>query len=97
MDSLQPYLSLLFCLANLLGMLAHYVKKWARGQYRGNLWAYLIADNPRASLAAIITCLGSAAGVIATGTLHGMSVATALWLGLLTGYTVDSAVNKTDK
>lgn len=94
---MRQHLVLLFYLAGLLGMLGHYTKKWARGQYAGNLWAYLIADNPRASLASVITYLAATTGVVATGTLDTMDFATALGLGFVTGYTVDSAVNSTSR
>lgn len=98
-DSIQAvaaqYLAVVFYFAGLLGMLAHYTKKWARGQYDGNLWAYLFADQPRASLAAFITYTGSAAAVIATGSIGGMSVAQVAALGFGCGYAIDSAVNRT--
>jgi hypothetical protein len=84
-----------FYLASLLGMLAHYAKKWGRGEYAGNLMAYLVADNPRASFATVMSCLGASAAIVATGTLHSMDTATALALGFTTGFAIDSAVNKT--
>lgn len=86
--------ALVFYVCGLAGMVAHYTKKWARGEYRGNLWAYLVADNPRATLAAVITYAGTAAGVVATGTLHGMDLATVAALGFTTGFALDSAINK---
>ncbi len=89
------HLALVFYLAGIIGMLAHYTKKWARGQYVGNLWAYLFADHPRASLAAVITYTATAAGVLTTASLAGMTLAQVAALGFTTGYAIDSAVNRT--
>lgn len=89
-----PWLSaVVFYALGLVGMGAHYAKKWARGQYAGNLWAYLFADNPRASLAAVLTYTAAAAGVMATGSIDGMTLAQVAALGFGTGYVSDSAVN----
>jgi hypothetical protein len=87
------HLALVFYLAGLLGMVAHYTKKWARGQYAGNLWAYLFADHPRASLVAVITYTAAAAGVLVTGSIEGMKLYQVAALGFTTGYAIDSAVN----
>lgn len=89
------HLAIVFYLAGFVGMVAHYVKKWTKGEYAGNLWAYLFADNPRASLAAVITYAGAAAAVVATGSLDGMKLAQVAALGFTTGYAIDSTVNKT--
>ncbi len=88
------HLALVFYLAGIIGMLGHYTKKWARGQYAGNLWAYLFADHPRASVAAFITYTAAAAGVLATASLDGMTLAQVAALGFTTGYAIDSAVNQ---
>lgn len=84
-----------FYVAGFLGMIAHYTKKWAKGEYVGNLWAYLYADKPRASLYAILTYSGAAAAVVATGTLDTMKIGTVAALGFTTGYMIDSSVNST--
>lgn len=89
------HLAVLFYLAGLLGMLAHYVKKWSRGEYKGNLWAYLVADNPRATLSTVITYAAAATAVVATGSIAGMSLAQVFAAGFTTGFAIDSAVNKT--
>ena len=87
--------AIVFYAFGLAGMAAHYMKKWARGQYAGNLWAYLFADNPRASLAAVLTYTAAAASVIATGSIDGMTLAQVSAVGFATGYVSDSAVNAT--
>lgn len=87
--------TIMFYAFGIVGMGAHYIKRWARGQYAGNLWAYLFADNPRASLAAVLTYTAAAAGVIATGSIDGMTLAQVAALGFGTGYVSDSAVNAT--
>lgn len=92
-EFLEHHAILLFYFTGVVGMLAHYTKKWARGEYLGNLWAYLFADNPRASIAAAVTHLGAVAAVVASGDITTLDVTTLAALGFLTGYTVDSAVN----
>lgn len=84
-----------FYIAGLLGMLAHYMKKWSKGEYVGNLWAYLYADKPRATLYAVITYVGASTAVVATGVLTGMQIASIIALGFTTGYVIDSSVNST--
>ena len=86
---------ILFYLSGLVGMLGHYVKKWGRGEYKGNLWAYLFADNPRASLAAVVAYTAAAAMVMSSGRLSGLEIDVLVGLGFMTGYTVDSSVNST--
>lgn len=95
LDRAPWHYAAVFYALGLVGMAAHYVKKWSRGQYAGNLWAYLFADNPRASLAAVLTYTGAAASVIATGSIDGMTLAQVSALGFFTGYASDSAVNAT--
>lgn len=92
---LSEYPAILFYVAGFAGMLAHYVKKWAKGEYTGNIWAYLYADKPRATLYAFITCAGTLTAVVATGTLTTMQIAPIIALGFTTGYVIDSSVNST--
>lgn len=94
---LSKYPSATFYLAGFLGMLAHYTKKWAKGEYQGNLWAYLYADKPRASLYAFLTYTGAATAVVTTGVLGSMAFSAIVALGFTTGYTIDSSVNSTEK
>jgi hypothetical protein len=84
-----------FYIAGFLGMLGHYVKKWSKGEYIGNLWAYLYADKPRATLYAFITYAGAATAVVSTGVLASMQIAPIIALGFTTGYMIDSSVNST--
>lgn len=96
-EMIAKHYAVAFYAAGFAGMLAHYTKKWAKDEYKGNLWAYLYADKPRASLYAFITYAGAAAAVVATGTIDGMKVHTIIGLGFLTGYAIDSSVNSTGK
>jgi len=84
-----------FYVAGFVGMLAHYTKKWAKGEYLGNLWAYLYADHPRATLYAVLSYVGVAAAVVSTGQLDGLKLGTLAALGFTTGYACDSAMNST--
>lgn len=92
---LSKYQAAMFYVFGIIGMLAHYTKKWAKGEYIGNLWAYLYADKPKASLYALLTYSGAAAAVVATGTLDAMKIGAVVALGFTTGYAIDSSVNST--
>lgn len=99
MDTLKDFLSnyptVVFYLAGLFGMVNHYTKKWARGEYKGSLWSYMCTDNPKSSLLAITSYIGTAAAIASTGALEAMNLGPLIGLGFTTGYTVDSVVNKT--
>jgi hypothetical protein len=58
--------TLVFLAVAMIGMVMHAVKKWADGDINGNLidW-YLV--NPRATVRALLTCLGGLAGLVLTG------------------------------
>ena len=90
---ISKHYAVVFYLSGVLGMLAHYAKKWGKGEYKGSLFSYMFTDCPKATLAAVLTYTGAAATIMATGTLAGMDVATVGALGFTTGYAIDSSVN----
>jgi len=85
---------LIFAGAAGVGMLAHYVKSWAKGEITGNLVDYLFRDNPRATVLSLGGVLAAVATTFATGTLTGMSLQQLLLSGFTTGFAIDSTLNK---
>lgn len=88
-----------FMLAGIVGMVAHYVVRWAYGQIEGSLWRYLFVDSPRRTLLALIGLASLAITAVSTGiftTPDGAFTgwANVLWTGLTTGFGSDSVVNK---
>ena len=100
-NSMEAQILLGFMLAGILGMLGHFVVKWAYGQIAGNLIAYMFTGdkNMRRTLLATIALLSVALTAVSTGiftTAEGVFVgwANVLWQGVLTGFGSDSVVNK---
>ncbi|HZR37260.1 MAG TPA: hypothetical protein VFA75_17960 [Nevskia sp.] len=85
---------LIFTAVAIAGMLAHYVKSWAKGEISGNLVDYLFRDNPRATVLSLGGVLTAVATTAATGTLDGMSLQQLLLSGFTTGFAIDSTLNK---
>lgn len=87
-----------YLVSGLLGMVAHYVTKWAKGEIIGNLFSYLFLDKPKATVAALMAFLMSAAALLATG---GISLSTEpmmlIGAGFGIGWTCDSGLNKGEK
>ncbi|HZR35501.1 MAG TPA: hypothetical protein VFA75_09010 [Nevskia sp.] len=85
---------LIFAGVAIAGMLAHYVKSWAKGEISGNLVDYLFRDNPRSTVLSLGGVLTAVATTAATGTLDGMSLQQLLLSGFTTGFAIDSTLNK---
>ena len=88
-----------FILAGIVGMIAHYIVRWAYGQIEGSLWKYLFVDSPRRTLLAFIGLAGLALTAVSTGiftTPEGLFTgwSNVLWTGLTTGFGSDSVANK---
>lgn len=92
---LIPLAIYLFC--GLLGVIAHYTKKWARGEIQGNLFCYLFIDHPKETVAVLLTFLTSAAALLAAGSI---SISTdpmmLIGAGFGIGWACDSGLNKGD-
>ena len=86
-------------LAGIIGMMAHYALKWARGEIRGSLLCYLWTSK-RSTALSFFTYVGLAAGAIASGafvTDLGAFVGWKMvfWMGITNGFTIDAIANKT--
>jgi hypothetical protein len=80
-----------FILAGLAGMVAHWFKKWATGEFDCNLYEYIMVHK-RHTAGAVLTTVGSIIGLVATGNVE-ISQQT-LALAFFAGYTFDSSMNK---
>ena len=76
------------------GMLAHYVKKWLRGEIAGDLVTYFVRDYPKRTFGAVATLMGTVVAMFLSNQLDGMDIKPMLMLALTTGYAVDSIANK---
>ena len=86
--------TLMLSLAAVIGMLAHYVKKWGRKEITGNLFDYLVVDYPGNTIAALMTLAAAIVAIVATGQLTSMQPPAIMALGFGAGWTIDSGVNK---
>ena len=82
-----------------LGMVIHYIRRWAEQEIAGNLWDYLFCQTPRRTLLSVLGILSWSAGEVAAGlftTAEGAFIGWALVIisGLKTGYAGDSLLNK---
>lgn len=86
---------MMYICAGLVGIVAHYVSKWARGEIKGNLFYYLFIDNPKWTLATLMGFFASAAGLLAAGSIS-MSTDPLMLLGagFGIGWACDSAITK---
>lgn len=91
MEAQQLYALLL---SGIVGMMAHYLNKWATGQIEGNLLDYLFRDHARNTVLSLGTYVGFALTTVTSGALDGAGWFTALWMGATTGFAVDSITNK---
>jgi len=80
--------------AGLVGMVAHYMSKWFRGEITDSLMGYFFKVYNRRTVATLISLAVAEATAFATSTLDVASLQTILSVGFLAGYSLDSAVNK---
>lgn len=78
-----------FYTIGILSMLMHGVKKWTMGEVRGNLidWYW---SHPRASLGAVMACLGGIATLILSGVLTDYTISAQLVAAWGVGYGSDT-------
>lgn len=76
------------------GMLAHYLKKWLRGEIVGDLGDYLFRDHKSATVLAVLSLFGTSASLWLSGQFAGMQPGPFLLLAFATGWACDSALNK---
>jgi hypothetical protein len=89
MEKYLTMTSLIFLLIALASMLTHGVKKWVNGEIQGDLidW-YLV--HPRASIGAVMACIGGVMVAILTGTLTAPIDGTAILAAWGLGYGADT-------
>ncbi|QSB01972.1 hypothetical protein JWZ98_03145 [Methylomonas sp. EFPC1] len=83
---------LLLLLAALFGLFCHWLKKWARGQTKAEFKAYMLSHRKH-SIASVCTTLGAVATLYTVGDV--VLSSQTLALAFLSGFTLDSVVNKT--
>ncbi len=86
--------ALIFAGVACAGMIAHYVKAWAKGEIAGNLIDYLFRDNARSTVLAFGGVLAAAATAYVTGTLTGLNLQALILSAFTTGFSLDSTLNK---
>lgn len=82
---------LLFIAIGLVGQLAHWLKKWTRGEIECNLITY-IKTNPKHTVGAILTTCVTIFGLLSSGSVD--ITTQTLALAFFAGYGSDSAINK---
>jgi len=83
------FTSLVFFTIGLLSMLSHAVKKWVKGEIRGNLIDWYIC-HPHMVAGAFITMLGGIASAILMGTLNDYTVGAQILAAWGIGYAADT-------
>lgn len=82
----------IFILIGLCGQLAHWLKKWARGEIECGLWTYVMT-NKKHTIGAILAMLTTIIGLYA-GTENIELTKQFMALSFFAGYTADSTLNK---
>ena len=76
----------------LIGLVLHWLKRWLRVQTSDTLLQHLM-DNPNHTIVSLISLVGAVSGVVSMGSIDLMDAQTIGTL-IMTGYTIDSLVNK---
>lgn len=92
----QLALAMFFYLGSgVLGIVAHYLKKWAAGDIQGSLFCYLFMDYPKKTVLTLMMFLASAAGLLALGSINvNTDPMMLVGAGFGIGWACDSGVNK---
>lgn len=83
-----------FVVVGIVGMLCHYAKKWLRGEIETSLYEYLVEDHPKSTILSVGGFVGSAISLWQGGMLDGLNLQQVILLGLTTGFSHDSALNR---
>ena len=86
-------------ISGVVGMMAHYFTRWAKGEIQGSLFAYMFGTCVRSTALAFTVMFGSALTAITSGVFIGESGAfvgwlNVMWFGITNGYASDSIANK---
>ena len=85
---------LLFAGSTIFGAIAHYFKKYARGQTTVPIWEWFGKANAMNTMMMFGALCSAIVAALASGVLvPGMSMWAVVWAGLATGFAVDSGFN----
>lgn len=99
-SSTEAQLFYALMIAGTLGMVAHYVVKWAKKEIEGNLLCYLFWQNPRGTVLSFCAYTGVTLMAIYADPFHVGAARTfvgwgmVLWLGAFNGFAIDAIANK---
>lgn len=100
--TMEAYTLYMLLLGGLVGAGVHYLTRWAKGDIKGGLFAYMFLDNPRRSVLSLISLtseliveMGSGLFTTSDGGFVGWGLV--LLSGLKTGFLIDAIVNKADR
>lgn len=82
--------------AAVVGTFVHWLKKRMEGSVVGNPLDYLV-HNPATTISMVMGAVGACSALIMSGQLSGLHWSAVAWLGLTTGYAIDSSVNRGPK
>lgn len=87
----------IFSIATICGMIGHYAKKKVRSETHVTLCQWFGSINIFGTLASLSTAAMAIFGALSNNLVTAdMSIATLIYIGLTTGYTVDSTTNGDD-
>ena len=92
MKILFSQIGLILTLVSLAGMVSHAIKKWVSGEIEGNFISWY-TTHPRASVGALMGCLGTVLTAVLTGTLMDLSDAS-IMAAFLAGFSADTFNNQ---
>jgi|CXWL01.1.fsa_nt_gi hypothetical protein len=92
MKILLSQIGLILVMVSLIGMVAHALKKWVTGEIEGSFVSWY-TTHPRASVGALMGCLGGVLTAVLTGTLMDLSDAS-IMAAFLTGFSADTFNNQ---
>ena len=81
--------SLVFFLIGLLSMVSHAIKKWTQGEIIGNIIDWYVMK-PRATLGAVLACMGGIGTAILSGALNDYTIGAQLLAAWGIGYAADT-------
>ncbi len=96
MEKYLTMTSLIFLLIALASMLTHGIKKWVSGEIEGNLIDWYVV-HPKASVSAVLACVGGVLVAILTGALVAPIDGTSILAAWGLGYGADTLNSQTEK
>ena len=86
-------------ISGFVGIMAHYMAKWLRGEVEGSLWQYLFVNEARHTFLSLGTLFAASIAAIAANVFETDAGAfvgwtNVMWIGLTTGFSGDSVMNK---